>query len=104
VTSSGLVLLSTRPAVGFKVAESKAKTDEITVKFIPSIKTDERKSAIISAVEKTQAFLNSIIKADERKDPWEISRTTEIRYITAHSILEITNFLEALVDEPGSLV
>jgi hypothetical protein len=46
VTSSGLVLLSTRPAVGFKVAESKAKTDEITVKFIPSIKNDERKSAV----------------------------------------------------------
>ena len=46
MTSSGLVLLSTRPAVGFKVAESKAKTDEITVKFIPSTKNDERKSAV----------------------------------------------------------
>ena len=65
---------------------------------------DERKSAIISAVEKTQTFLNSIIKADERKDPWEITRTTEIKHITAKSIHEITNFLEALVDEPGSLV
>ena len=46
VTSSGLVLLGTRPAVGFKVAESKAKTDEITVKFIPSTKNDKRQSAI----------------------------------------------------------
>lgn len=46
VTSSGLVLLGTRPAVGFKVAESKAKTDEIAVKFIPSTKNDQRQSAI----------------------------------------------------------
>ena len=46
VTSSGLVLIDARPAAGFKVFEKKAKGDEITVKFIPNAKNDERKSSL----------------------------------------------------------
>ena len=46
VTSSGLVLIDARPAAGFTVSEKKAKGDEITVKFIPNAKNDERKSSL----------------------------------------------------------
>jgi hypothetical protein len=46
VTSSGLVLIDARPAAGFKVFEKKAKGDEITVKFIPNAKNDERTSSL----------------------------------------------------------
>jgi hypothetical protein len=46
VTSSGLVLIDARPASGFKVFEKKVKGDEITVKFIPNAKNDERKSSL----------------------------------------------------------
>ena len=46
VTSSGLVLIDARPAAGFKVFEKKVKGDEITVKFIPNAKNDERKSSL----------------------------------------------------------
>jgi len=46
VTSSGLVLIDARPAAGFTASEKKAKGDEITVKFIPNAKNDERKSSL----------------------------------------------------------
>ena len=46
VTSSGLVLIDARPAAGFKVFDKKAKGDEITVKFIPNAKNDERTSSL----------------------------------------------------------
>ena len=46
VTSSGLVLIDARPAAGFKVFEKKVKGDEITVKFIPNAKNDERTSSL----------------------------------------------------------
>ena len=52
----------------------------------------------------TQAFLDSIVKGDERKDPWEISRTTEISDLWEHSISEVSTFLTSMVDEAGSLV
>jgi hypothetical protein len=65
---------------------------------------DERKAAILSALTKTQAFLDSIVKGDERKEPWEVSRTTEIRHLTEISISEISTFLISMVDEAGSLV
>jgi hypothetical protein len=65
---------------------------------------DERKAAILSALTKTQAFLDSIVKGDERKDPWEISRTTEISDLWEHSISEVSTFLTSMVDEAGSLV
>ena len=65
---------------------------------------EERKNSILSALEKTQAFLDSIVKADDRKEPWEISRTTEIRSLTSRAISEISTFLNTMVDEVGSLV
>lgn len=65
---------------------------------------EERKAAILTALEKTQTFLDSIVKSDERKEPWEISRTTEIRSLTAKAISDIANFLNSMVDEVGSLV
>ena len=46
MTSSGLVLIDARPAAGFKVSEKKARGNEITVKFVPDVKNDERKSVI----------------------------------------------------------
>jgi hypothetical protein len=46
VTSSGLVLIDARPAAGFTASEKKARGNEITVKFVPDVKNDERKSVI----------------------------------------------------------
>ena len=46
MTSSGLVLLESKPAVGFRISESQAKGNEITMKFVPDVKNDERKSVI----------------------------------------------------------
>jgi len=65
---------------------------------------EERKTAILSALTKTQAFLDSIVKGDERKDPWEVSRTTEIRHLTERAISDISSLLASMVDEAGSLV
>jgi hypothetical protein len=65
---------------------------------------DERKNAILSALTKTQAFLESMVKGDERKDPWEVSRTTEIRSLWEPAISEISTFVSSMVDEAGSLV
>ena len=65
---------------------------------------EERKTAILSALTKTQAFLDSIVKGDERKDPWEVSRTTEISLLWERSITEVSTFLTSMVDEAGSLV
>jgi hypothetical protein len=65
---------------------------------------EERKTAILSALTKTQAFLDSIVKGDERKDPWEVSRTTEINALWERSISEVSTFLTSMVDEAGSLV
>ena len=46
VTSGGLVLVETTPAAGFAVSQSRAKSDEISVKFTSGIKNDKRKSAL----------------------------------------------------------
>jgi hypothetical protein len=46
MTSSGLVLLESKPAVGFRISESQARGNEITMKFVPDVKNDERKSVI----------------------------------------------------------
>jgi len=64
---------------------------------------DDRKNAIVSALTKTQAFLNTIIENDVRKNPWEISRTTEIKSLTERAITEITTFVSSMVDEAGIL-
>ena len=46
MTSGGLVLVETTPAAGFAVSQSRAKSDEISVKFTSGIKNDKRKSAL----------------------------------------------------------
>jgi len=46
LTSSGLVLVESKPAIGFRISESQARGNEITVKFVPDVKNDERKSVI----------------------------------------------------------
>ena len=46
LTSSGLVLVESKPAIGFRISESQARGNEITVKFIPNAKNDERKSSL----------------------------------------------------------
>ena len=46
VTTDGLVLVGTTPAAGFAVSQSKANSDEISVKFTSGIKNDKRKSAL----------------------------------------------------------
>jgi hypothetical protein len=46
VTSGGLVLVETTPATGFAVSQSKAKSDEISVKFTSGTKNDKRKSVL----------------------------------------------------------
>ena len=46
MTSGGLVLVETTPATGFAVSQSKAKSDEISVKFTSGTKNDKRKSVL----------------------------------------------------------
>ncbi len=46
VTTDGLVLVGTTPAAGFAVSQSRAKSDEISVKFTSGIKNDKRKSSL----------------------------------------------------------
>ncbi len=46
VTSTGLELVETTPGAGFAVSQSKAKSDEISVKFTPSAKNDKRNSVL----------------------------------------------------------
>jgi hypothetical protein len=46
VTSSGLQLIETTPAIGFEVSENQSKAAVIVVKFISKSKKDERKSVL----------------------------------------------------------
>ena len=46
VTSGGLALVEITPAAGFAVSQSKAKSDEISVKFTSGTKNDKRKSVL----------------------------------------------------------
>jgi hypothetical protein len=75
VTSSGLVLIDARPAAGFKVSEKKAKGDEITVKFIPNAKNDERKSSL--KIKKSRIVSTSCDDEDfdRRSDSEETDKT-----------------------------
>ena len=75
VTSSGLVLIDARPAAGFTVSEKKAKGDEITVKFIPNAKNDERKSSL--KIKKSRIVSTSCDDEDfdRRSDSEETDKT-----------------------------
>lgn len=46
VISGGLALVEITPAAGFAVSQSKAKSDEISVKFTSGTKNDKRKSVL----------------------------------------------------------
>ena len=46
VTSGGLVLVEITPTAGFAVSQSRAKSDEISVKFTSGTKNDKRKSVL----------------------------------------------------------
>jgi len=64
----------------------------------------ERRGAILSTLQKSQEFLNGICLEDERKKPWDISRTTEIRTLTDSALHELIRYVEAMVDDSGIVV
>jgi hypothetical protein len=64
----------------------------------------ERKSAILTTLQKSQEFLTGISVADERKEPWEITRTTEIRPLTDSAFQALINHVDAMVDDAGIVV
>ena len=65
---------------------------------------DERKSAILTTLQKLQEFLHEITIADERKNPWEISRTTEIRPLTDGAFANLISCVESMIDDAGIVV
>jgi hypothetical protein len=65
---------------------------------------DERKSAILTTLQKSQEFLHGIAIADERKQPWEITRTTEIRPLTDAAFHALINHVESMIDDAGIVV
>ena len=65
---------------------------------------DERKSAILTTLQKSQEFLHGIAVADERKNPWEITRTTEIRLLTDGAFANLISCVESMIDDAGIVV
>jgi hypothetical protein len=65
---------------------------------------DERKSAILTTLQKSQEFLHGIALADERKQPWEITRTTEIRPLTDAAFHALINHVESMINDAGIVV
>lgn len=65
---------------------------------------DERKSAILTTLQKSQEFLHGIAAADERKNPWEITRTTEIRPLTDAAFANLISCVESMIDDAGIVV
>ena len=65
---------------------------------------DERKSAILTTLQKSQEFLNGIAIVDERKNPWEITRTTEIRPLTDDAFANLISCVESMIDDAGIVV
>jgi hypothetical protein len=65
---------------------------------------DERKSAILTTLQKSQEFLNGIAIADERKNPWEITRTTEIRPLTDAAFSNLISCVESMINDAGIVV
>jgi hypothetical protein len=64
----------------------------------------ERKSAILTTLKNSQEFLSSVCIEDERKKPWEISRTSEIRPLTDSALHDLIRYVEAMVDDAGIVV
>ena len=65
---------------------------------------DDRKNAILTTLKKSQEFLSGICAADERKQPWEITRTTEIRPLTDHAFSVLISHVESMVSDSGIVV
>jgi hypothetical protein len=64
----------------------------------------ERKSAILTTLQNSQEFLTTESIKDERKRPWDISRTTEIRPLTDSALHDLIRYVEAMVDDAGIVV
>jgi hypothetical protein len=64
----------------------------------------ERKTAILTTLQASQDFLATVCTEDERKKPWDISRTTEIRPLTDTALHELIRYVEAMVDDEGMIV
>ena len=64
----------------------------------------ERKSAILTTLKNSQEFLTTVCNEDERKKPWEISRTSEIRRLTDSALHDLIRYVEAMVDDAGIVV
>jgi hypothetical protein len=65
---------------------------------------DERKSAVLTTLKKSEEFLASICLADERKAPWDITRTTEIRPLTDDAFTTLINHVDSMVNDAGIVV
>lgn len=65
---------------------------------------DDRKSAVITTLRKSQDFLAKICLEDERKSPWDITRTTEIRPLTDNAFTTLINHVDAMVNDAGIVV
>ena len=65
---------------------------------------DERKSAILTTLQKSQEFLHGIAIADERKNPWEITRTTEIRPLTDAAFANLISCVDSMINDAGIVV
>jgi hypothetical protein len=65
---------------------------------------DERKLAILTTLQKSQEFLHGIAVADERKNPWEITRTTEIRPLTDAAFANLISCVESMINDAGIVV
>ena len=70
----------------------------------PSGSFDERKSAILTSLQKSQEFLTGIANTDERKEPWEITRTTQIRSLTDAAFASLISCVESMMDDAGIVV
>ena len=65
---------------------------------------DERKLAMLTTLQKSQEFLHGIAVADERKNPWEITRTTEIRPLTDAAFANLISCVESMINDAGIVV
>ena len=65
---------------------------------------DDRKSAVLTTLKKSEEFLTSICLADERKAPWDITRTTEIRPLTDNAFSTLIHHVESMVNDAGIVV
>ena len=61
-------------------------------------------SIILTTLKKSEEFLAGICLADERKAPWDITRTTEIRPLTDDAFSTLINHVDAMINDAGIVV